>query len=99
MFYIYCSRTHDGIISQSDATNDERFVLWTVFSSGDTGRTLLNNVSEICGCNFCPGNEANENSNMQRPPDEQIYTVAGIYLACMVSACIIVAVGVDSLKR
>jgi hypothetical protein len=36
---------------------------------------------------------------MQRPPDEQIYMVAGIYLACMVSACIIVAVGVDSLRR
>lgn len=71
----------------------------TVFSSGDSNRTLFNNVSEICGSNFCPGNEANENSNMQRPPDEQIYMVAGIYLACMVSACIIIAVGVDSLRR
>lgn len=71
----------------------------TVFSSGDSNNTLLSNVSEICGCNFCPGNEANENSNMQRPPDEQIYMVAGIYLACMVSACIIVGIGVDSLKR
>lgn len=71
----------------------------TVFSIGDSNRTLNSNVSEICGRNFCPGNDAYENSNMQRPPDEQIYMVAGIYLACMVCACIIVALGVDSLKR
>jgi len=71
----------------------------TVFSSGDSGRELFTNVSEICGRNFCPGNEANDQSNMVRPPDEQIYIVAGIYLACMVSACLIVAFGVDSLKR
>ncbi|KDR14271.1 UNC93-like protein [Zootermopsis nevadensis] len=71
----------------------------TVFSIGDSNRTLFSNVSEICGKNFCPGNEANENSNMQRPPEEQIYMVAGIYLACMASACVIVALGVDSLKR
>lgn len=71
----------------------------TVFSSGESNRTLFSNVSEICGRNFCPGNEENDQSNSVRPPDEQIYIVAGIYLACMVSACIIVAVGVDSLKR
>ncbi|XP_069691527.1 UNC93-like protein [Periplaneta americana] len=70
----------------------------TVFSSGESP-VLSTNVSEICGTNFCPGNEAQENSNMERPPDYQIYLVAGIYLACMVSACIIVALGVDSLKR
>lgn len=70
-----------------------------MFSSGDSGRELFTNVSEICGRNFCPGNEANDQSNMVRPPDEQIYIVAGIYLACMVSACLIVAFGVDSLKR
>ncbi|PSN52296.1 UNC93-like protein [Blattella germanica] len=69
-----------------------------VFSSSET-TTLLNNVSSICGMNFCPGNENNPNSNSERPPDEQIYLVAGIYLACMVSACLIVAFGVDSLKR
>lgn len=70
-----------------------------VFSTGQNNITLFSNVSAICGKNFCPGNEANENSNMDRPPDEQIYLVAGIYLACMISACLIVAFGVDSLKR
>ncbi|KAJ9597854.1 hypothetical protein L9F63_011296 [Diploptera punctata] len=69
-----------------------------VFSSGET-KPLFSNVSAICGKNFCPGNEVNENSNMEKPPDEQIYIVAGIYLACMISACLIVAFGVDNLKR
>ncbi|PSN44856.1 hypothetical protein C0J52_10279 [Blattella germanica] len=37
-------------------------------------------------------------SLLQRPSDEKIYTVAGIYLACMIFACLIVVFGITPLK-
>nr|CAD7607564.1 unnamed protein product [Timema genevievae] len=53
-----------------------------------------------CGANFCPSTASTtNNTNLERPSDEKIYTVAGIYLACMVIAVCIVSFGVDSLKR
>ena len=57
-------------------------------------------VSEVCGANFC-GVTASEavNPNLQPPPPERIHLISGIYLACMVLACLIVALGVDSLSR
>lgn len=55
---------------------------------------------EYCGANFISGNEAAAgNSNLEPPSEEKIYTIAGIYLACMVTAVIVIAVGVDSLER
>nr|CAD7267902.1 unnamed protein product [Timema shepardi] len=53
-----------------------------------------------CGANFCPSTASTtNNTNLERPSDEKIYTVAGIYLGCMVIAVCIVSFGVDSLKR
>nr|CAD7455137.1 unnamed protein product [Timema tahoe] len=53
-----------------------------------------------CGANFCPSTASTtNNTNLERPSNEKIYTVAGIYLACMVIAVCIVSFGVDSLKR
>ncbi|XP_066997581.2 UNC93-like protein [Anabrus simplex] len=73
-----------------------------VFSSGateDTTGRIYGDLSDICGANFYPQDKDSNNTNAIRPSDEKIYTVAGIYLACMVCACLIVAFGVDSLKR
>ncbi|XP_043269750.1 UNC93-like protein [Venturia canescens] len=57
-------------------------------------------VAEVCGANFC-GVTASEtvNPNLEPPPPERIHLISGIYLACMVLACLIVAFGVDSLSR
>lgn len=67
-----------------------------------TGNVTLNSsiVSEKCGANFCgvSGMEE-ENPNLQRPPVERIYLISGIYLGCMILACLIIAFGVDSLSR
>nr|CAD7596668.1 unnamed protein product [Timema genevievae] len=69
-----------------------------VFSSDEAD--LAEDVGDHCGANFCPGTTSTaNNSNLARPSDEKIYTVAGIYLGCMVLAVCIVAFGVDSLKR
>lgn len=54
----------------------------------------------LCGANFCPANVGAEaNPNLKPPPSSQIYLINGIYLACMLAACLIVAVGVDSMNR
>lgn len=57
-------------------------------------------VAEVCGANFC-GVAAGEteNPNLQPPDPDRINLISGIYLACMVVACLIVALGVDSLSR
>nr|CAD7400244.1 unnamed protein product [Timema cristinae] len=69
-----------------------------VFSSDEAD--LAEDVGDHCGANFCPGTTSTaNNSNLARPSDEKIYTVAGIYLGCMVLAVCIVSFGVDSLKR
>lgn len=54
-------------------------------------------VSEICGAQFCGIVEANP--NLEAPAPERIWMISGIYLACMIIACLIVAFGVDSLSR
>lgn len=67
-----------------------------------TRNVTLNNsiVAEKCGANFCGVSDIeDQNPNLQRPPVERIYLIAGIYLGCMILACLIIAFGVDSLSR
>ncbi|PNF29397.1 hypothetical protein B7P43_G07057 [Cryptotermes secundus] len=76
----------------------------SVFSAGksqeDNNNINITDVLETCGYNFCPGSEATgKNPNLERPANEKIYTVASIYLACMVLASLIIIFGVTSLKR
>ncbi|CAG5045193.1 unnamed protein product [Parnassius apollo] len=72
-----------------------------VLSSGDNKAavTALNEtqISEFCGANFLPSADAGD--ALQTQPPERIQMIAGIYLACMAGAALIVAVGVDSMKR
>ncbi|KYN36192.1 UNC93-like protein [Trachymyrmex septentrionalis] len=68
----------------------------TVFSNVTLNSSV---VAEICGANFCGVSEENENPNLQRPPVERIYLISGIYLGCMILACLIIAFAVDPLSR
>ncbi|XP_023941462.1 UNC93-like protein [Bicyclus anynana] len=52
-----------------------------------------------CGVNFCSGSGAHENTNLEPPSPLKIQVIAGVYLACMAFAIILVTVGVDSLSR
>ncbi|XP_066997583.2 UNC93-like protein [Anabrus simplex] len=61
--------------------------------------SILYDVRDICGANFCPGNEDLANPNLERPPDIKIYTIAGIYLACMLLSVLVLVFGLDSLSR
>nr|XP_022914347.1 UNC93-like protein [Onthophagus taurus] len=65
--------------------------------SGSANETILGNY-EACGANFCITN-INNNENLHRPADSEIYEISGIYLACIFVAVIIIAVCVDPLSR
>lgn len=57
-------------------------------------------VAEVCGANFCgAASAAADTPKLERPPEERIHLISGIYLGCMVLASLIVAFGVDSLSR
>lgn len=56
------------------------------------------NAVELCGASFCTSNHHGID-NLERPPNEEIYEISGIYLACIVVAVIIVALFVDPLSR
>lgn len=68
-------------------------------------------VTSQCGAQFCPAlptttmemsaaaAAASENPNLTMPDRSKINTLSAIFLGCMVAASLLVAVGVDSLKR
>ncbi|XP_011502128.1 PREDICTED: UNC93-like protein [Ceratosolen solmsi marchali] len=56
-------------------------------------------IGKMCGANFCGVDSAMENPNLVPPSPERIQLISGIYLACMLLACLIVTFGVDSLAR
>ncbi|KAI8436993.1 hypothetical protein MSG28_010395 [Choristoneura fumiferana] len=72
-----------------------------VLSSSDNAAavTAVNEtmIPLVCGANFLPSQDAGE--VLQSQPQAKIQTIAGIYLACMAGAALIVAVGVDSMRR
>ncbi|CAG9561740.1 unnamed protein product [Danaus chrysippus] len=72
-----------------------------MISSGDNvaAVTTVNDsfIPQLCGANFLPTKDAGQ--ALQQQPPEKIQMIAGIYLACMAGAALIVAIGVDSMKR
>ncbi|XP_045447914.1 UNC93-like protein [Melitaea cinxia] len=59
----------------------------------------LPDYGSTCGVNFCSGSSLHENTNLKPPSPLKIQVIAGVYLACMALASVLVAVGVDSLSR
>lgn len=75
--------------------------LFTVLSNGNAveDNSSSVDVGAICGVNFCPGITAEENPFLVRPDAAQINLLSGIFLGCMAGSVLLVAFGVDSLKR
>jgi hypothetical protein len=69
---------------------------------GSGGSDSHVNISETafdsCGANFCVA-ESHENSNLQRPPDSEIFLISIIYLTCIGVAVTIIALFMDPLSR
>lgn len=59
----------------------------------------MESVGDVCGANFCPGTNVAAHPNLKPPAPEKIQAIAGIYLACMLAACLAVMFGVDSMER
>ncbi|XP_059470338.1 UNC93-like protein [Neocloeon triangulifer] len=53
----------------------------------------------LCGARFCPWEDHGGSSGGNRPSDEKIYTLFGIYLGCALIAAAIIAAFVDPLTR
>lgn len=46
---------------------------------------------DLCGANFCVvGATSGDNANLSRPPDEEIFQITSIYLACIAGAVVII---------
>lgn len=71
----------------------------TYLVADDHQRRHMESVARLCGARYCPGVTAAENPNLVKPDPAKINTLSGIFLGCMAAACLLVAVGVDSLKR
>ncbi|KAF5272170.1 hypothetical protein FQA39_LY01252 [Lamprigera yunnana] len=53
----------------------------------------LKEIGEKCGVNFHPGAATTENPNLEPPPAHKIQLISGIYLACMIIACLCIVFG------
>lgn len=65
---------------------------------GDHDLNATESKLDSCGANFCVvGNSGN--ANLQRPPDDEIFEITAIYLACIIAAVVIIGVFLDPLSR
>lgn len=60
---------------------------------------ISQNVSKLCGANFCPGITAASNPNLTPPDDAKIQMLMLIFFSLMIGAVILVGIAVDPLKR
>lgn len=66
--------------------------------AGSSSNTTTEDAYHQCGANFCVMN-VNNNDNLQRPADNEIFEISTIYLACIFFAVIMIALLVDPLSR
>ncbi|KAB0795294.1 hypothetical protein PPYR_12133 [Photinus pyralis] len=101
MFYQF-SQVWGNLISSAVLSSGKNIVAMNVSAESDECLSIHSckeNTEDLCGANFYPGITTGVNPNLDPPPSEKIQLIAGIYLACMVIACLCVVFGVDSLKR
>lgn len=60
---------------------------------------LTENVAKLCGAEFCPGVTAALNPNLAPPEPSKVQMLMIIFLSMMIAASVLIAVGVDGLKR
>ncbi|KAJ8722224.1 hypothetical protein PYW08_004626 [Mythimna loreyi] len=79
------------VLNETSSSLDALFSNVTAAPTIDFGAT--------CGVNFCSASASHGNSNLEPPSALKIQVIAGVFLACMAAAVLLVAVGVDSLTR
>ncbi|KAL5021975.1 hypothetical protein ScPMuIL_001130, partial [Solemya velum] len=69
-----------------------------IFSKDNANSTVNVSAEALasCGVHYCPVSAAN-NTNLDKPDKDKIYTVCGIYIACGCLAFILIAVFLDKL--
>jgi len=78
----------------------------SVLSSEEKNETETLTDLSICGVNYCPKEDAPKEDNATSAEDDnfsasktQLYTLAGVYLACSIMSAIVVALFVDPLSK
>lgn len=64
---------------------------------GDDNNTITEDDLQYCGANFCV--HGGNGHAIVRPPDNEIFEISMIYLACIIAAVAIIAFFLDPLKR
>ncbi|KAI9589953.1 UNC93-like protein [Glossina fuscipes] len=67
-------------------------------SSSSVNNTITAEDLQFCGANFCV-HRVNGHSNLERPPEHEIFEISMIYLSCILAAVAIIAIFLDPLKR
>ncbi|ESO90997.1 hypothetical protein LOTGIDRAFT_163509 [Lottia gigantea] len=67
-----------------------------VFSKNNTELNLTDDVLQGCGANFDPTQTTN-NTNLERPDQNKVYIVCGVYLGFAVIAAVIIALFLDKI--
>ncbi|KAF5288409.1 hypothetical protein FQR65_LT12022 [Abscondita terminalis] len=100
MFYQF-SQVWGNLISSAvlSSVDHSKIDNTSILPEATINNSLSIDVGEKCGANFYPGIAVQENPNLEPPPPHKIQLISGIYLACMIFACLCVVFGVDSLKR
>ncbi|XP_017771315.1 PREDICTED: UNC93-like protein [Nicrophorus vespilloides] len=101
MFYQF-SQVWGNLISSAVLSNGagEPAIEIIMNATKEVMNGTIGNVVNVCGANFEPSiAAADANPNLAPPPMSKIHLIAGIYLACMIAACLIIAFAVDSLSR
>lgn len=78
-----------------------KIFLYLVLRNDDIHATNSSILASLqCGAEFCPGSkEALSNPNLVRPREESISLMTIIYIVCIITAAIIVAIGLKNHKR
>lgn len=90
----YGSPDSTGFLNETTFANSTASFL-DIFNATET--TPENISLGVCGANFCKAETASP--NLKPPPASRINLISAIYLGCMAVACLIVALGVDTVKR
>nr|XP_023026161.1 UNC93-like protein [Leptinotarsa decemlineata] len=112
MFYsfsqVWGNLISSAILSSGDdavPSSNTTIVNATTLFLKETKKETLDQISrDLCGANACPGVSVAAADNSTVPilkphPTSKIQLIAGVYLLCMMVACLIVSIGVDKMSR
>lgn len=86
--------------ASNQTINNASAIFKEIVNSTSSSVLVYTDTGDRCGANFCPSTAAETaNPNLTPPSTAKIHLISGLYLACMMLAFVIVALGVDRMSR